>query len=477
MNKYIYDYLSRLTEALNTKIAKSNDKMDVKLVKEIEALKKELLKEIESVSRKVDETSKKEVSIDPVALYKILDKVKGYTIKNGNWYFEDKDLGIRAEAKDGKDGINGTNGRDGIDGRDGKDGNVVDINKEINRAIKDLATKDEVDGKLKDILKEVKIEKIIETIKEDTKFIEPKIEIGKVETIQAGAEASVDVRKVDNTYKLDFYIPRGVSGRGMPGKDGLTTSVNGVEQVNGAITIDTDDIEDSATKRFVTDTEKGVWNGKANSTLDNLANVAINTSLISDTDSTDNLGSTSKYWANGYLDKLYLNSTASIDGANAGILSIVGKVGIGVVSPSVALDVNGSAYIRSTLSLNQISGYSNAYVETSTLRPVTNKGSSLGDSTKYYNAVNTNTINLNSTASLDGTNAGVIAVTGRVGIGTSVPNANAILDIDSTTKAFMPPRMTTTQRDAIPTPTEGMVIYNLTTHVLNFHNGTEWGAV
>jgi len=65
---------------------------------------------------------------------------------------------------------------------------------------------------------------------------------------------------------------------------------------------------------------------------------------------------------------------------------------------------------------------------------------------------------------------------GRLGLGTNSPNANAIFDITSTTKAFMPPRMTTTQRDAIPSPTEGMVIFNITTHVLNFYY-TSWQAV
>ena len=54
---------------------------------------------------------------------------------------------------------------------------------------------------------------------------------------------------------------------------------------------------------------------------------------------------------------------------------------------------------------------------------------------------------------------------------------NAILDLQSTTKAFMPPRMTTTQRDAIGSPSAGMVIYNTTTGALNFHNGSAWGAV
>jgi len=66
---------------------------------------------------------------------------------------------------------------------------------------------------------------------------------------------------------------------------------------------------------------------------------------------------------------------------------------------------------------------------------------------------------------------------GNVGIGTTSPNANAILDVTSTTKAFMPPRMTTAQRDAIASPAAGMVVYNTTTNVLNFHNGTAWGAV
>jgi len=68
-------------------------------------------------------------------------------------------------------------------------------------------------------------------------------------------------------------------------------------------------------------------------------------------------------------------------------------------------------------------------------------------------------------------------VEGNVGIGTATPNANALLDVSSTTKAFMPPRMTTTQRNAIPSPTAGMVIYNTTTSVLDFHNGSLWDAI
>lgn len=63
-----------------------------------------------------------------------------------------------------------------------------------------------------------------------------------------------------------------------------------------------------------------------------------------------------------------------------------------------------------------------------------------------------------------------------IGMGTATPNANAILDLTSTTKTFMPPRMTTTQRNAVSSPTAGMVIYNSTTNKLNVYT-TAWEAV
>jgi hypothetical protein len=65
---------------------------------------------------------------------------------------------------------------------------------------------------------------------------------------------------------------------------------------------------------------------------------------------------------------------------------------------------------------------------------------------------------------------------GNVGIG-AAPNAAAVLNVASTSKGFLPPRMTTAQRDAISTPPTGLMIYNTSTNVLNFYNGSAWGAV
>lgn len=63
---------------------------------------------------------------------------------------------------------------------------------------------------------------------------------------------------------------------------------------------------------------------------------------------------------------------------------------------------------------------------------------------------------------------------GTVAIGVTSPNANAIMDIVSTTKAFMPPRMTNAQMGAIGTPTAGMVVYDSTNNKLCCYDGATW---
>lgn len=60
-----------------------------------------------------------------------------------------------------------------------------------------------------------------------------------------------------------------------------------------------------------------------------------------------------------------------------------------------------------------------------------------------------------------------------LGINTQ-PNANAIFDMASTTKASLPwPRMTLAQRNAIPSPVEGMAVWVIGTGLSTF-NGTVW---
>jgi hypothetical protein len=58
------------------------------------------------------------------------------------------------------------------------------------------------------------------------------------------------------------------------------------------------------------------------------------------------------------------------------------------------------------------------------------------------------------------------------------PNTCALLDLASTTKGFLVPRMTTAQELALcgGTPPEGLIVYNLSNHTLDVYNGTIWGA-
>ena len=65
-----------------------------------------------------------------------------------------------------------------------------------------------------------------------------------------------------------------------------------------------------------------------------------------------------------------------------------------------------------------------------------------------------------------------------VAIGTTGPSISAILDIESTSKGVLFPRMTTTQRNAISTPAESMFIYNTTDNQFEFRSsGGTWDAL
>jgi uncharacterized protein (TIGR02145 family) len=58
--------------------------------------------------------------------------------------------------------------------------------------------------------------------------------------------------------------------------------------------------------------------------------------------------------------------------------------------------------------------------------------------------------------------------------------ASAVLDLKSTTKVFLPPRMTITERDAIVSPALGLLIWCTdcgTTGAINIYNGTMWTSI
>ena len=176
-----------------------------------------------------------------------------------------------------------------------------------------------------------------------------------------------------------------------------------------------------------------------------------------------------------------------------------GNVGIGTTNPAVKLTVNGGN-IRRTHDANNYSqmgaggsgGFINGYsgnsekfmirayassgvqafftagnVGIGTTSPTSKlqvKGSGTTDATTAFRVENSN-----------GDDTFIVRDDGKVGIGTTSPDASAILDIASTSKGVVFPRMTSAQRTSISSPTTGLIVYQTdATEGLYIYKSTGW---
>jgi uncharacterized protein (TIGR02145 family) len=72
---------------------------------------------------------------------------------------------------------------------------------------------------------------------------------------------------------------------------------------------------------------------------------------------------------------------------------------------------------------------------------------------------------------------GIHTAIAQVGIGTEAPDDSAQLELQSTTKGFLPPRMSAAERNEINNPAQGLMIYCTncgTNGEAQLYNGTEW---
>ena len=65
-----------------------------------------------------------------------------------------------------------------------------------------------------------------------------------------------------------------------------------------------------------------------------------------------------------------------------------------------------------------------------------------------------------------------LPLVGQIGIGTQSPDASALLDVESTEKGMLIPRMSEPERDAISSPAKGLMVYNTTENCLQVNTGT-----
>jgi len=76
------------------------------------------------------------------------------------------------------------------------------------------------------------------------------------------------------------------------------------------------------------------------------------------------------------------------------------------------------------------------------------------------------------------TNTGELAISDTISGGGAITMiASAVLQADSTTKGFLPPRMTTTQKNAIATPAAGLIVYDTTLAKLCVRTASAWETI
>ena len=154
-------------------------------------------------------------------------------------------------------------------------------------------------------------------------------------------------------------------------------------------------------------------------------------------------------------------------------LSVNGSLGVGITTDAgYKLDVNGTARVSGGITLPFSAGVT---INSSTNDLVFNVPfyyrimatgsdtgtviSSMWNGTQMINGLNRRTVITNTTG--NGTSSGTIT-------------ASAILDVQSTTLGFLPPRMTTTQKNAIASPATGLMVYDTTLNLMALYNGTVW---
>lgn len=149
------------------------------------------------------------------------------------------------------------------------------------------------------------------------------------------------------------------------------------------------------------------------------------------------------------------------------VIDSIGNVGIGTSAPAFKLDVFGPVRLYPRGAINGGFEFTNSDIYN---RMNSNSWLQIGSSgagVTFGGASGTvTTIGANIADNITPVKIGYESWRGS--------SASAMLDVRSTSSGFLPPRMTTTQRDAIATPATGLQVYNTTTNTNDVYNGTAW---
>lgn len=158
----------------------------------------------------------------------------------------------------------------------------------------------------------------------NTQWVNPVDISGKQDTLVSGTS----IKTINSTSLLgsgDIVVAAG--------SDPLKEDVANKSTTTTLGTSDTLYPSQKAVKTYV-DTTTGAYVPLAGGTM---TGTLTGRQVAPSADSTYTLGTSTNYYSNGYMDRLYLNSTASLDGGTAGVAALTGQ-----------LDIGGARYISGT---------------------------------------------------------------------------------------------------------------------------------
>ena len=254
----------------------------------------------------------------------------------------------------------------------------------------------------------------------------------------------------------------------------------------GLVTSGTDattaDIADSTNKRYVTDANLTTIGNQSGTNSGDETTATIKTKLGittlsgSNTGDQDLSGYVSKTAIETITGKKTLSPTVTASGAIA-----QGTILTPTLTAAANNDVLVGIEINPTFTLGAFTGTTSAALRVSgNIIPSANATYDLGTPLLNFTRVRAQNVVSNGALSLySGGNLGLtVASSTNILIGTTVDTASSILKLESTTKGFLPPRMTNAQRAAITSPAVGLMVYCTdTTEGVYVYKSTGWAML
>jgi hypothetical protein len=257
--------------------------------------------------------------------------------------------------------------------------------------------------------------------------------------------------------------------------NGFRLDVNGTARVQGVLTTTADAV--------VTGVSVGVGGGNSftNTRVGSLAlnantsgtnNTAIGRSALTN----NNVGANNTAYGFSALSSNTIGASNTANGSSALSSNTTGNSNNAFGRAALSANITGSNNIGIGLTAGQF------IADGTTANTIPNNSLFIGNETKALADNQTNQIVIGYQAIGLGSNTTVLGNTstthgrwyGSLLLGTTTNAASSILTMESTTQGFLPPRMTTTQRNAIASPATGLMIYNSTDNLVQAYNGTSW---